>query len=466
MKNPLERYCFASLLLLLVWLPIPLGSNRIWAWTIAECWIGITALVLLFDAIRRASFTPLLRLKRYNWLLIPLALFQCWVALQLLPMPVTWLEWFSPSAAQAYQRVGAEVGYLSLDPRSTYISLLKGLNYLVFASCLAILTHSKKRLKAVMLALLVSGTIQAVYAALNVLLGTEQSWVFGLAETDIATGSFVYKNHLANYLLLCLSMGIGLIVIDMSRRQSHSWQERMFSLLQLVVSRKMMIRFALIIMVIALVMTRSRMGNAAFFAATLIAGVIALVCYKNRPTKLSFLIFSLFAVDILVLGSFFGLEQVQQRIMDSHLEQDTRYLVVDWSLPIVKDYLLTGTGLGSFYSVFPSYSHGAIGYYDHAHNDYLQFVIETGLPSFALLAFVVLWAFGMAIWVMKHRNSKTCKGAAFGCLIAFTAMMIHITVDFNLQAPANAVTFITILVLVGASYSIGTQRKQQETQLV
>ncbi|WP_434998914.1 O-antigen ligase family protein [Vibrio scophthalmi] len=464
MINRLERGCFASLVALLIWLPIPLGSNRIWAWTIGEVWIASIAFVLAWVLYKSREMPKnrqplsIRQLKPFRWLIIPVAAFQLWVLCQIMPLPIFILEWISPASASAYQDVGAKWGYISLDPAATYISLIKGIAYLFFICCSAILINSKKRLKTVMLAIVISGTLQALYGAINVLLGVESSWIFSLPETDIATGSFVYKNHLANYLLLSLSMGIGLIVIDLSSSQERlsSWQEWVNALLQLLVSKKMLIRFALIIMVIALVMTRSRMGNSAFFAATFVAGVIAFCFYKQRPPKLTWLLISLFVIDIIVLGSFFGLEKVQQRIAESHLGSDTRPLVVEWSIPMMKDFLLTGSGLGSFYIVFPSYTQQAIGYYDHAHNEYVQFIAEAGLPATLFLSISLIWALGLAIWVISHRQSRTCKGAALGGLIALVAMLLHITVDFNLQAPANTVTFLAILVVIGASYSIAT----------
>ncbi|HAS61291.1 MAG TPA: polymerase, partial [Vibrio sp.] len=461
--------CFASLVALLIWLPIPLGSNRIWAWTIGEVWIAITAFVLAWvlykdgGTNKNRESISIQQLKAFRWLITPVAVFQIWVFIQIIPLPISVLEWISPTSASAYQNVAAKWGYISLDPAATYIALIKGIAYLFFICCSAILIHSKKRLKTVMLAIVISGTLQALYASVNVLLGVESSWIFSLPETDIATGSFVYKNHLANYLLLCLSMGIGLIVIDLSNSQERlsSWQEWVNEVLQLLVSKKMLVRFALIIMVIALVMTRSRMGNSAFFVATFVTGGIAWLCYKQRPPKLTWLLISLFIIDIVILGSFFGLEKVQERIVESHLRSDTRLLVVEWSIPMMKDFLLTGSGLGSFYIVFPSYTQQAIGYYDHAHNEYVQFVAEAGLPATLMLGGMLLWAFGLSIWVMSNRNSQTCKGAAFGGLIALCAMLIHIWVDFNLQAPANTVTFLTILVLIGASYSLPSPRRHK-----
>ncbi|MGF1755906.1 O-antigen ligase family protein, partial [Vibrio makurazakiensis] len=226
-----------------------------------------------------------------------------------------------------------------------------------------------------------------------------------------------------------------------------------------VVSRKMFVRLALIIMVIALVMTRSRMGNTAFFAATTLGGFIALFFFKDKPRALIPLIVSLILVDTLVVGTVFGLDKVKDRLEQTSVLKETRDEVIQWSLPIVEQYPLTGTGMGSFYSVFPSYTQFNIGYYDHAHNDYLQFAVEAGIPATLLLGFMWLWAVVISIRSMSRRNSKTLRGLALGCLIALIGMLIHITVDFNLQAPANAMTFVLILVMTGCTQSIKIARR-------
>ena len=38
---------FAAFLILLVWLPIPLGSNRPWSWALMEVWVYLIATVWL-----------------------------------------------------------------------------------------------------------------------------------------------------------------------------------------------------------------------------------------------------------------------------------------------------------------------------------------------------------------------------------------------------------------------------------
>ena len=394
---------------------------------------------------------PFYLLRPYKVLVIGLLLFQLWVLLQVVPLPLEWLALISEKTAEIYGLVGASAGYISLDSRTTQISLFKGLSYLLFVTNAIFLIRSSRRLKLVALTLVLSGTFQAFYGSISVLLNVHDSLVFGFPEKDIATGSFVYKNHLANYLIMSLSIGVGLIVAQLHISQSGSWYLRLKRILNGILSSKMLIRMCLIVMVIALVMTRSRMGNTAFFVATTLCGLIALLYYKNKPRALLALVVSVIAIDTIVIGALFGLDKVKNRLVETSLGAESRDQVVIWSMDIIRDFPVFGTGMGSFYTVFPMYSKSDIGFYDHAHNDYVQFMVEAGIPATLLLGGVVLFSLTRSFNTIRVRNSKTMKGLALGTLMATVGMLIHISVDFNLQPMANALTFILVLVIANAT---------------
>ena len=147
-------------------------------------------------------------------------------------------------------------------------------------------------------------------------------------------------------------------------------------------------------MVIALVMTRSRMGNAAFFTSMLIAGVSGWpVQHATRSTVI--LLVSLIIIDVFVVGTWFGVENVIKRYEQTTIYRDCSQPAARWkngfepglyAMDMLKDYPLTGSGGGTFYAAFPKYRPGVISaYFDYAHNDYVQFATDTGVIGLGLL---------------------------------------------------------------------------------
>ncbi|MGD8110901.1 O-antigen ligase family protein [Vibrio sp. TRT 17S01] len=460
--DKVDKVCFHTLLLLLVWLPVPLGSNRVWAWSIFGTIISGVVIAFVISSLVTKRELPFNRLIRFGWLLVPLMLYLCWGIFQLIPLPMYILDFLSPNAYKFYSQFGLSFSPITLDPYATKVALLKGVYFLLFVISTILFVNTPNRIKKVLFALLLSGLFQGAYGAFEILSGAEHSLIFQLKVNKAATGSFVYKNHFANYLVMCLCMGLALIVANLHSTSSGSWFVRFKRWVGAILSGKMLVRLAMVVMVIALVMSRSRMGNTAFFVASCIGGIVALLFYKQKPRALVALIISVLMIDAIVVGSLFGVSKVQQRIAETSFTQETRDEVVEWSLPIISDFPLTGTGMGSFYSVFPAYSKYNIGFYDHAHNDYLQFAVEAGIPATLLLGFPCLWALWLCVKSMRTRNSRTLKGTALGCFMAILAMLIHISVDFMLQAPANAVTFLTILVLAGCSASMKISRRSEK----
>lgn len=443
-----DRYLLYSFIALLIWLPIPLGSNREITWAIAQIWIALQT-VGIFVLYRKQL--PLHRLAHYKVLLWGILLFQVWIALQIIPLPLSLLSWLSPRSAEIYQMVDAQYGYISLDKHITTIALAKGVAYSLFIFNAIMIISTSSRLKLACIALVCSGTFQALYGTLMVLLKTDFSPFWGIPVEDIATGSFIYKNHYANYLLMVLCIGIGLVITQLHTSESGIWKVRLDRMLSSIFSQKMMIRLCLIFMVIALVMSGSRMGNAAFFTVIVLAGVLSLVIYKRRPRALIALFVSIFIIDMIIVGALFGVTNVQHKIMNTSWLEESRDQVLLWSLNIIKDFPLTGTGMSSFYTVFPGYAQDYLGFYDHAHNDYIQFAAEAGVPATIMLGVVVLYSLLKCVQTVHLRHSRTMKGIALGTIMAILGMLIHSTTDFNFQPTANALTFIFILFLANAT---------------
>jgi len=197
------------------------------------------------------------------------------------------------------------------------------------------------------------------------------------------------------------------------------------------------------------VMTRSRMGNTAFFASMLVSGGLALALSRHAPRGTVLLISSLIVIDIALIGTWFGVERTVQRITETTVQNvEDRVDPSVYAVKIIEDYPLFGTGGGTFYTAFTRYrGHDIPDYYDHVHNDYVQFLTDTGIIGGALFGLFVLASFACAILAQARRRDPLARGVGFGVVMGVIAIGIHSTVDFNLQIPANAFIFTILLAL-------------------
>lgn len=451
---------FLFLLVIIFLLPIPLGSNRPWAWNFFQLLIFSLGLqVCVVDRVKLGE-----TFKIYSTSIFLFLTFIIISAIQIIPLPYSILDVVSPSSASTYKSFGASFGYISVDRGQSTITLFKTLSLFILFLVVLTITNNEARVRLLLATMLASGTFQAIYGAFEVLSGIEKSLVHQLPVTDIATGSFVYKNHYANFLMLCLCAGIGLIVAALQNQRYSSIRDFIRIFARTILSSKAIIRICIVVMVIALVMSRSRMGNIAFFSSMTVTAIISLFLIKKRSQGMYILIISMFVVDLFIVSAYFGLEKVQERLTQTNITQESRDEVYSDAIGIVSDYPLLGTGGGSFYTIFPGYQRSNVsGFYDQAHNDYLQFVIEFGLIGILFLGLLTLLALYSALRAMRKRRNPILKGASFGCSMAIFGMGIHILVDFPLQAYGNTAYFIALLALSFLVLNIKIEPKNKST---
>lgn len=433
------RWIYSFYLILLVWVPIPLGSNRAWSWAVLEVWVFLLALAWLAGFVRgKYRSGPILR-NAWPLLLCSVA-WLCYVWMQLIPLPTGILQFLSPEAARLHSAAAIPgqlaAAPLTLDRHTTLDGALKSTAYVVFFALSLILLNRRERIRIATYALIASGTLQALYGTL-----------LSFQSLDgLASGTFVNRNHYAAYLVMCLSVGVGVLIASLSGVKNHSWGQFFRGLAGWVITPKMGLRLLLVTMVIALVLTRSRMGNLSFLISLFSTGLIGLALSKKATRSMVILLVSLVLIDLFIVGAYFGTQRVMERIGHTTLQSEDRVEVAGYAIAMWKDYPVFGSGLGSFGVVFPRYSaEGTALSYTHAHNDYLEFAAEVGLAGVAILGLMVLMSFMAALRAQQVRRDPVMRGISFASMMGITALMIHSSVDFNLQIPANALTFMQLL---------------------
>lgn len=445
------RAAFWLFAALLVWMPFPLGSNRPWAWTLLE--IGLFAATGLWTAGWAFGRAGSLAVLRAAW--PALALFAAWLAylaLHWMPLPAAWVAALSPKAAQIHGLAAAYADgrsiTLSIDPNASFVYWLKSCAWFCAFFLALALANTRERARLLAFILVLAGLAQAVYGGLMHLSGAELE-IFGakIVHGQQASGGFVNRNHLAGFLEITLAIGIGLMIGALRETGRRTWRQFLRDTAQLLLSPKAPLRIFLVIMVIGLVMTRSRMGNTAFFSSLLIAGAVALVFSRYATRNTVVFIASLVVLDIFIVGAWFGVEKTVDRIQQTtRTEVEERVEPTVYAADMLRDYPVFGSGPGSFYTAFTAYRGSDIKpFYHHAHNDYAEILVESGVIGAALLGVLPLWALVLAVLALARRRDQLARGFAFGVVMGVSALAIHSTVDFNLQIPANAVAFVVLL---------------------
>jgi O-antigen ligase len=183
--------------------------------------------------------------------------------------------------------------------------------------------------------------------------------------------------------------------------------------------------------------------------ALLLEGVllIAIVLSKGRQERRQLMATAVTSAILIAVLAFLwldpgGLTKRLQTTFESSQTFASRKQVSLDSLRMVGDHLWLGTGLGSFAQVYPKYqSFPTDVVWDHAHDDYVEVLGETGLAGGLLIVLAVAVGLRLAFRNLgdrlRHRLGWIQLGAALGCC----GLLLHSFLDFNLHIPANAAWF-------------------------
>ena len=133
-----------------------------------------------------------------------------------------------------------------------------------------------------------------------------------------------------------------------------------------------------------------------------------------------------------------------------------------------------GVGAGNYEWILPAYRDDTLRFltYDHAHNDYLELLIEQGVLGVVILGAAIVAIFVRLERGFRDRRDPLMRGILFGSMLSLGVMLIHSLVEFNFQIPANAVFFfavaglgLTATHLARHPASAGLQQRSHETTI-
>lgn len=471
----------AVVLALVCWSPWPFGSVHPAFEYVLHA--GVTALCVLW-AIR------VLVEWRFTWVHCPVALCLAGLFLvgiaQVVPLQRELLRRLSPATAALHDRLlpanpevlpGGELAdqaadragtTLSLCPGETRETLLKLLAvFLLFAVVRNHLT-SRPALRRLAIVALINGSLLSLLALFQFLTSPHSRlyWHFDLEKDQAGFGAFICRNHFPFYVNMCIGLGIGLLLharqgpepaVDEPERTSRrrrrrsrrsttvytygerSWLDPLREWLQDPAA--LWISVGLALMLTSVLLSLSRGGMLSLLGAGVLCLAIQVGRSRRRaPVESGLLILVLVAA----VTAWFGFDAIESRldtVLQGEALKESRGPLWQRLLPVVKAYPIFGTGYGTFRDIEPTQHQGSEDpnlVAEHAHNDYLEALIEGGALRLTLTLVVI----GTVLWLgyraVRRQAQRPGSGLALGALFAFVTVVLHSIGDFGLHIPAIA----------------------------
>jgi O-antigen ligase len=253
-------------------------------------------------------------------------------------------------------------------------------------------------------------------------------------------GPYVNRNHFAGFAEILIPVALVPLVLGKVRR------ERLF-----------LVGLFAVVPIVALLLSASRGGIISFAVQLVVLFSLLLV---RRLQSRYMLAGGILVLCAILAVSWIGVRQVLQRFSDYQtldVSAGKRGSMSHDTWRIFLDHPTMGTGLGTLQMVFPPYE----SLYDakvvnHAHNDYVEALAETGVAG----GICCLWF--LAVLLLESVKGLKDLGSSFGAalnlsgLVGCCGLLVHSLVDFNLHIPANALLFFV-------SAHLATARLQTST---
>ena len=447
---------------LVVLSPWPFGSVH---------WTTIAAITLIGLGV--SLVVGLLSLRRGHSLVSPRAtapLAALWAlgSLQLVPLPRAVLAVVAPGpAAVWYPANAAAAAVLGPGPRPISIYPEATIRWLTFSAAavgLALVAGPALRSRRVLLRVAVTvtlgGALVAGYGLVARLVFANRLFGVLAVPTVAPFGPFVSKNHFAGYveMVACLALGLAVGLADEARHGADwlSWLESrragwivaafgVAALLVLAVpvslSRGGVVSLAAGLVAFALVRVSTRDGDR---SPSPIQGSAPVVRPRSTLVWTALVLVAVAAATAAVLP-----EEARARVRTmGHLDQAGSYRLSTWrdSLRLAASSPVVGSGLGAFADALPRFKSAAEDLrIEHAENDYLELLGETGLAGAALAALALAWAAAGAWRRIAAEPHRLSRGLRAGALAGLAALLVHSAVDFNLRIPSNALLAVLLL---------------------
>ncbi len=462
------RLSKAILFFLIVFTPLAFGTMEPWSYAVMEV---LTATAFFSFAI------SIVQKKEDLYAvpgMVPLLLFLAYILFQLVPLPPFVVEFLSPGAFLIHEKAFALTEThawmtLSVNHRAGLSEFFRYGTYVLFYLLTVQLLKEKDTLQAMVLFIAVFGGFLAFSSILQFYLTKDMALWFRYSPTNsIIVGPYVNHNHYAGLMEMIFPIVLALFFFYRPRIGKTSFFRGIAEMLsQEKANIHILIGSSALLILVSIFVSLSR-GAMISTAFSLVLFFFLLLKRKISRGNTAMVV-GLVVVASLAIG-WFGWDQILDRFAKIKTAQGVVYEArLDFwkdSSNIIRDFKLTGSGLGTFIHIYPPYKSLIDDLtLTHAHNDYIELLVEGGIISFSLItAFLVTWFRKTYKGFLRRRDAFSIY-LYMGSLTAITAILIHSFTDFNMHIGANGLWFFFVAGLGVSFANTNIRRKNTLTRL-
>lgn len=412
----------------------------------AKMWIQLISITIITLAL---IFEPkLIKINKHLLLLIS----SYFILSLLYLLPITYEIWKNLPGRWIYIPVGDLLEYNEKDIFSLSIIKWESVKFILglippIVVFIIIKNLKKNQLKVIFLVFFITVIYQDLLGLVQYFLDASQFSksiarilnfieAGGVGHQGEAHGTYLNRDHYSSFLAMSISLIFSFTVIHI--RNFLIDKERFVYVLLLV--------FLLLLTITSLAIARSRAG----ISLTIISFFINLIIFykllgkEGHPKKWLLLtpisgVLLIFLIPTThIINRFIGLDPAE----------DGRIEIFSNTIIAIKHFFPIGSGPGTFDEIYRNFQPiDQLNYINHAHNDYLELLMETGVVGiYVIFSFFIIYFLYTYKLFQQIKNKVTdysyIRVASFVATLIF---LFHALVDFNFHTPANAIYFSLFL---------------------
>lgn len=306
----------------------------------------------------------------------------------------------------------------------------------MLAAMIGLRGYSASALAAALISGAMAGVLLGILQVSSAIPQASPWYLYRISNFGVATGFFANSNHMATLLLVTIpfvaAMGVAL------RQRTSDIRARTVGMAVAI--------GGLVLAALGLALNRSLAGYG-LGVPVLLASLMILFGLSVPWARGAIAATGVTAVAgiALVWASPVGSQLDKLGVATSIA---SRQEIVSNTLRLTSQFAPFGSGIGTFpklYVLTEDPDKIDRVYVNHAHNDYLELALETGLPGVLIVTLFLLW-WGKS--VLQMLRSPAADHFAMAGAIASAAILLHSLVDYPLRTAAISAVFAMSIVLV------------------